>query len=687
MDRLFLTVLNMSLTASYVILFIMLVRLPLKKVPKFISYALWSVAAFRLVCPVSLESIFSLIPAGTASVPSYITNRQITGNESGINDTGFHAGYTLVTPTHNIAANATLPLYLKISIVVWVAGILVMLAYSIFSVISLKKKLQNARSIGRYLYEADNLKTPFVLGIIRPVIYIPSGLGDEEKRYIIRHEQTHIRRYDPLIKFLSYLILSIHWFNPLVWAAFVLMSTDMELSCDECVIKEMGSEIKKPYSMSLLTLASKKRIISGNPLAFGEGKLKTRIKNVLGYKKTAFGIVIAVAVIVGGIGIGLTLNPKELNKVNDNDNTINYIQIEVTEITDDKITGRIVMDKGDYKAGEIALVSIGDTVTYDVTSLKPGDWVNFGYDMASKYKPMEFEACELSIIADHDYLTTFTLFDNGAIIKSTTVYNPDLSAEIGSFILSGAPTLKRNKNDFFDTPNVSRYLKIKIGLGDDKFNIYYAYKKNEKYYIENPYDSIYEVSRETFDTLNEYLYKDEITIYPAEQKELEPAVPKWSPEQILGTDMTELDYASDDIVIFHGYFGLYFYDIQARQIIRSLDLKPLGCHQTQGDNYCEVSVSTDGNTVQLHPMSREEMYVYAVSDNTLTKTAYEPMKDRFISFVPIQEVIDPAELGSYSYNAVKFDNSDYGILHTYDWTLGTLSYTRGDMMYELFDTY
>ncbi|QHQ61416.1 hypothetical protein Ana3638_12040 [Anaerocolumna sedimenticola] len=679
MDRLFLTVLNMSFTASYVILFVMLIRLPLKKAPKVISYALWGVAAFRLICPFSFESMFSLLPSGTASIPQYTISQQSPPINSGITDTASYINRSL--QSHAVTGNVNPYIYTIIGAVIWLLGVSVMLTYSIISVLILKRQLKYAQNTGNNIFEAGILKTPFVLGLVKPRIYIPTGLADEEKKYIIRHEQTHISRFDHLIKLSAYLIVSVHWFNPLVWIAFVLMSTDMELSCDERVIKEMGSDIKKAYSSSLLSLASDKRIINGSPLAFGEGNIKGRIKNVLNYKKPAFWIVIATVILVGGIGLGLAFNPKEISKVNDNNKSVNYIQIEINEIASDKITGRIITDKDDYKAGDIVLVAIGGTVTYDVTSLKPGDWINIGYDTVREKKPVEFIACDLSTLTGLDYPAAFTLFESGKIIKSTTLHNPRISAEMPALILSGSYTLSPSLND---TPNASRYLKIDIGSGGDK--IYYTYEKGGNYYIEKPYDSIYKVSRETFNELNEYLYKEEITKYPTEQTELKPAVPEWSPEQIIGADMAEIDYATDDIVIFHGYFGLFVYDLNSLQIIRSLDLKSLDCHQTQGDNYCEVSVSTDGNTVQLHPMSSKEMYIYTVSDNTLLKTDYEPMKDRFLSFIPTQEIIGPEEIGSYSYNAVKFENGEHGILHTYDWTLGTLSYARDDMMYTLFDT-
>lgn len=178
-------------------------------------------------------------------------------------------------------------------------------------------------------------------------------------------------------------------------------------------------------------------------------------------------------------------------------------------------------------------------------------------------------------------------------------------------------------------------------------------------------------------------------IEPLTDKELsylEPTSPKLSPGQSIGVDMVQLDYASEDIVIFHDYFGLFVYDLNSKQIVRSLDLNPIGCTATQGDNYCEVLVSTDGNTVQLHPMSSKNMYVYTVSDNTLREVIYERMENRFTGFVDIVDVIDYQKAGNYSHHAVRFDTGEYGYLHTSDWTLGTLTYVRGgDMLYRLFE--
>jgi len=167
--------------------------------------------------------------------------------------------------------------YLETGAYIWILGIIVLLSYSLVSVLILKKHLKSAQHVERNIYLAKNLKTPFVLGIIKPRIYLPVGLSENEKNYILIHEQTHIRRKDHIIKVMAFLILSVHWFNPLVWIAFMLMGTDMELSCDERVLKEINEDIKKPYASSLLSLAAHKHILNGNPLAFGEENVSHRI--------------------------------------------------------------------------------------------------------------------------------------------------------------------------------------------------------------------------------------------------------------------------------------------------------------------------------------------------------------------------------------------------------------------------
>jgi beta-lactamase regulating signal transducer with metallopeptidase domain len=311
MSELFLSVLNMSLTASYVILFVIVIRLLLKKAPKFISYALWGVVAFRLIIPFSFESMFSLMPRNTNAVPipRDIIYQQSPQINSGIEVVDSFVSESLPAPTVGASVNP-LQLYTEIGAYIWILGIMVLLIYSVVSVLQLKRQLKSAQLIEQNIFEAKNLKTPFVLGLIRPKIYLPIGLNVEERSYILLHEQTHIHRKDHIIKILAFLILSIHWFNPLVWIAFMLMSTDMELSCDERVLKEMNEDIKKPYANSLLSLAAGRHILNGSPLAFGEGNVKRRIKNVLHYKRPNFWVVIASATLLIVAGISLLSNPQ-----------------------------------------------------------------------------------------------------------------------------------------------------------------------------------------------------------------------------------------------------------------------------------------------------------------------------------------------------------------------------------------
>ncbi len=299
----FLTILNMSVTASYVILCIILIRLPLKKAPKIFSYALWSVAGFRLLCPFSFKSIVSLVPMNT-----YRQAAQIKGITP---STGLNVRSSIPNP-YMVTSIDPMSIHIRIGAYIWLAGIVVMLIYSVVSMLILKNRLQNAHHKVNNIYESTFLKTPFVLGIFEPCIYIPEELPIEEINYIIRHEQTHIRRFDHIIKPFAFFALSIHWFNPLVWAAFFLMSNDMELSCDERVLDEMGVDIKKAYSMSLLSLATDGRIINGSPLAFGEGNVGGRIKNILNYKKPTLWIMLVAIIIVVLAGIGLVSNPKTI---------------------------------------------------------------------------------------------------------------------------------------------------------------------------------------------------------------------------------------------------------------------------------------------------------------------------------------------------------------------------------------
>ncbi|NLK01374.1 MAG: peptidase M56 [Clostridia bacterium] len=311
MDKLFLQILNMSLTSSYVILFVMAVRLLLRRAPKIFSYALWSVVFFRLICPFSFKSIFSFIPLNTEAVPHGIIYSQTPEIQSGITVLDRAVNNSLPAPAVEAASMNPIQLWIALGEALWLLGIAALIFYSFFATIKLYSRLKGAKPFFDNIYETDNMGTPFVFGILRPKIYIPAGLSEGEKYYIILHERTHIKRLDHLIKPPAYLAVCIHWFNPLCWAAFFLMSRDMEMSCDESVVRQMGSGIKKGYSNSLLSLSmgGSGRSIMGGPLAFGEDYTKGRIKNVLNYRKPSAWVIVLSAIVVIVIVMGLMSNP------------------------------------------------------------------------------------------------------------------------------------------------------------------------------------------------------------------------------------------------------------------------------------------------------------------------------------------------------------------------------------------
>lgn len=328
--------LNMSLTASIAIVLLILLRFVLKKAPKVISYALWGIVLFRLLCPVSIGSTFSafnLFETPTedsgfiTSVIEYVPTDIV------------HTEYpSVVVPVPGVsdAINEALPqgeeqlradpleALVSIATYVWMAGVLGMGIYSVMSYVQLRRKLRVVVPLRENIFIADDIKSPFVVGLFRPKIYLPCNLGEQEQEYIILHEKHHIKRLDHVMKALAFMALAIHWFNPLVWVAFILAGKDMEMSCDEAVIRQVGSDVRADYSASLLTLATGRRIIAGTPLAFGEGDTKGRIHNLSKWKKPAVWIVILSVILCVVLAVCLMTNPANGMHLYEIDDSRNY---------------------------------------------------------------------------------------------------------------------------------------------------------------------------------------------------------------------------------------------------------------------------------------------------------------------------------------------------------------------------
>ena len=312
---------NLTFTGSLVILFVLLARLALKKAPKKFSYALWAVVLFRLLCPVSISADFSLLGLLNAPVT------QSEGMSSTVEYIPQHIVHVefpqvdLPLETVEQAINENLPYGeeqlvadpleapFALSSLVWMTGAACMLIYSAVSFFLLRRRLVGALPLRDNIFVADDIASPFVMGLFWPKIYLPSTLAESEREYIILHEQYHIRRMDHMVKILAFAALCVHWFNPLVWLAFMLSGKDMEMSCDEAVMKKLGEGIRADYSASLLALATGRRIISGTPLAFGEGNTGGRIKNLLSWKKPALWVTVTAVILCAAVIIACAVNP------------------------------------------------------------------------------------------------------------------------------------------------------------------------------------------------------------------------------------------------------------------------------------------------------------------------------------------------------------------------------------------
>lgn len=334
-EPVFIRILNMSLTAGLTVCIVLLMRLFLRRMPKVFSYALWSVVLFRLLCPVSFSSVLSVfnilhVPSTQQGQIAYIPENigymenpavafPIPAAEEGIN---------AVLPAAETAASVNpMQMVLWAGTCIWLSGIIIMILYGVISYGKLRRKLELAVWVQENIYQTIEIDTPFVCGFPMPRIYLPArfcknGLSEQEakeKNYILLHERIHIKRRDYLWRLISYFALCIHWFNPFVWLAFFLSGKDMEMACDEAVVRTLGIDVKKEYSASLLSIASGRRIRLTTPLAFGEGETGSRIKNVLRYKKPAqavIGIALIACIIVIAV---LAANPKNADGASDAD--------------------------------------------------------------------------------------------------------------------------------------------------------------------------------------------------------------------------------------------------------------------------------------------------------------------------------------------------------------------------------
>lgn len=304
-------VVSMSLTASLVILAICGARLLLRQAPKKFSYWLWAGAAFRLVCPFSFPAAFSLLALAPAA--------QTVAETGPLTEVSYLPGAGLPAAAPGVgAADAALPQAAgagqalglwEVLGLVWLLGAAALLIGALVAYLRVKGQVATAVKFAHNVYECGAFRSPFVLGFFRPKIYIPFGLEPRQREHVLCHESAHIQRRDYLVKPLGFLLLAIHWFNPLVWLAFHLMSRDMEMSCDEKVLSQLGEEARRDYSLSLLSIGSRRRFPAPNPLAFGETGVKERVVNVMKFRRAKRWVTVAAAVAVVAVTAACAANP------------------------------------------------------------------------------------------------------------------------------------------------------------------------------------------------------------------------------------------------------------------------------------------------------------------------------------------------------------------------------------------
>ncbi|MCM1120231.1 MAG: M56 family metallopeptidase [bacterium] len=312
MDGLFWKLVNMSVAASWGIMAVIVLRWLLHRAPGWMKCALWAMVAVRLVCPFSLESAFSLIPSS-----EIISSETVRYAEQPAVNTGIPAINDALNPVLDSSlapapGDSVTPLQVWFFVggLVWAAGLAVFLGYALLSYLRLRRKVGEAVLSADQVYVCDAVRSPFILGVVRPRIYLPSDIDRAQMEYVLAHERAHLKRGDHWWKPLGYLLLAVYWFNPLVWVAYILFCRDIELACDEKVISRLNLDERKAYSNALVDRSTGRRMVMACPVAFGEVGVKERVKAVLHYRKPTFWLIVAAVLAMGIVAVCFLTDPK-----------------------------------------------------------------------------------------------------------------------------------------------------------------------------------------------------------------------------------------------------------------------------------------------------------------------------------------------------------------------------------------
>lgn len=763
MEMMFVRLFNMGIQASIAIGVVLIVRelFRLMKVPKKFAYILWVIPFIRLVCPFNIESPFSIMPNmaeitdnmdisdgsyiyGQGDVmdeyssgdilqenvqhamsedenvqdssavtdvhpvtepsqitgehpvtePSEITDDQIGQNlsqatsdqtgqnlsqvigEQNVTDTSQLSDEEFVTDMSQISdqqdaadtiqqtqtkSKGITPLW--IISMIWLVGLIGIVFYSVITLILLIRKLSINMPISDNVYSIDCIDTAFVLGITKPKIYVPSYIAKKDLEYVIAHERCHIRRLDYIIKPFAYFVGVLYWYNPIVWLAYHMMVRDMEMSCDETVLGNIGINKKKDYAKALLMLSSGKNYALSIPTAFAEGSTKGRVKNIMKLKKPLIIVGIIAVCVTGVLGVTLLTNPKESVETTTEATKIELVYGRYSMVLPER-EEEITPYAAPYKE-EYVFVPYVD-IFEDGTAI-------FCYDPFNEFYPYakgEYVIADnvLTMSAEGGRVFTFNISEDGSV----------------AFDDNASYDMVITENDFTtDISDGTQFVFDEMASDD---------------YLQTYKSMMVEATMSGFD----------LGLYFVEEVQYDNA--SITEDMMLGSDGVILDYADENIIIFHGYAGLFVYNRNTFQIQDSIDLAQLGLDKTQGDEYCYIYAASDGQYVYFVPMKNDEfvweelvdeatgvmletriIHRYAVNHNNLVKgpleTLYVPsiMNEPFIKdTVECVEGIDSTE-GFYSNSCVEISDGVYGYLTCATGLWKDICYVESDMVYMMYD--
>ena len=762
MEMMFVRLFNMGIQASIAIGVVLIVRelFRLMKVPKKFAYILWVIPFIRLVCPFNIESPFSIMPNmaeitdnmdisdgsyiyGQGDVmdeyssgdilqenvqhamsedenvqdssvvtdvhpvtePSQITGEQpVTGpseitddqtgqnlsqvtseqtgqnlsqviGEQNVTDTSQLSDEEFVTDMSQISdqqdaadtiqqtqtkSKGITPLW--IISMIWLVGLIGIVFYSVITLILLIRKLSINMPISDNVYSIDCIDTAFVLGITKPKIYVPSYIAQKDLEYVIAHERCHIRRLDYIIKPFAYFVGVLYWYNPIVWLAYHMMVRDMEMSCDETVLGNIGINKKKDYAKALLMLSSGKNYALSIPTAFAEGSTKGRVKNIMKLKKPLIIVGIIAVCVTGVLGVTLLTNPKESVETTTEATKIELVYGRYSMVLPER-EEEITPYAAPYKE-EYVFVPYVD-IFEDGTAV-------FCYDPFNEFYPYakgEYVIADnvLTMSAEGGRVFTFNISEDGSV----------------AFDDNASYDMVITENDFTtDISDGTQFVFDEMASDD---------------YLQTYKSMMVEATMSGFD----------LGLYFVEEVQYDNA--SITEDMMLGSDGVILDYADENIIIFHGYAGLFVYNRNTFQIQDSIDLAQLGLDKTQGDEYCEIFVSDDGQYVYFRPMENgvyilEELYNemsgvtmdayvtyrYHVEAKSMIKGPWETL---FMYTTSIHELKDTSQCiegidvtqGFYSASCEEISDGVYGYLTCATGLWKDICYVESDMVYMMYD--